>query len=138
MRGFERKLFKVVEVILFMKEKVKSNTCGDWMIFWFLVILAIGSIWEGIPKSGIGISLAIVLWFAVIFEIFYILNKKKKFRLKKIKSKERHNKKNEIAGCLIVFFLGLFVWALTNWIVLFIWWLAGFLVINRIMKEKVK
>jgi len=131
-----RKLFKAVGVIFFMKEKAKSNTYGDWMIFWFLVILAIGSVLGGVPKSEIGISFAIILWLAVIFEIFYISNKKKKIKVKKIKSKERHNKENEIAGYLIVFFLGLFVWVLTNWIILLMWWLIGFLAVNKIMKSK--
>jgi len=118
-----------------MKEKAKSNTYGDWMIFWFLIILAIGSVFGGVPKSEIGISFAIILWLAVIFEIFYISNKKKKIEVKKIKSKERHNKENEIAGYLIVFFLGLFVWVLTNWIILLGWWIIGFFLVNLLIKK---
>lgn len=105
-------------------------------MFWFLVIIAIGSVWGGIPRSGIGITFAIILWFAVVFEIFYILNKKKKVKPKKVKSREKHNKENEIAGYLIVFFLGLFVWVFTNWITLLVWWIIGFFVVNRLMKNK--
>jgi len=62
-----------------MKKKVKNNTYsnGDWMIFIFLIILAIITIWEGIPRSRTGIFFAVILWFAVIFETFYILNKKR-------------------------------------------------------------
>ena len=100
------------------KEKKRRNRkkrgygFGDWIIFFFLLILAMGFGVNDFVSGGVWTLFTVLLWGAVIYEIFYISSVK------------------GTTFYVVVFFSGLFIWSSFSWIPFFLWLFVGFALVH--------
>jgi len=122
-----------------MAKEEKYRGLGDWMIFWFLWIIAI---WLSLRMDfmsrvfyyaflpNVWALIIFLLWIVVIFETFHIFSKKNRKgsskKIKKQKSKKQTRKENAIASYFIVLLFGLFfILGFLGLKIFLIWLLVG-------------